>query len=682
MSKKLKDKVVAICDFETETDGTKTQAKTEPWATAFIDIEAPDDPSSVVVHNCIEDWLEYIYEYKGAKIYFHNAKFDGNFILSYLLNHGYQPAIITEKDEKTGKTTRRYATKKEMQNDTLSTLISDKGIWYQITFKHKGHVYEIYDSYKILPFSVSTIGKSFGTAHKKLEIEYIGDMHAHGVITPEQEAYIKNDVLVVKEALQYMFGEGHTKMTIGSNCMGEFKKGYENIHEFNQLFPNLYGDNYRLTDSFGSFSAGDYIRNSYKGGWCYLKPEYANKHIKAHTTWEDKKIAGTTCDVNSLYPSMMHSMSGNRYPVGMPHFWKGEIPKDVINDNSKYYFIRVKTRFYIKDGFLPTIQIKHDPLYPARQWLTSSDYIDKQGNAYKSIEDDIKGGVIEMIPTLTLTMTDWQLLNKHYNLEDTQILDGCWFDTRIGLFDEYINHYAEIKKKSKGAARQLAKLFLNNLYGRFATSIDASYKVPFIGDDGVLHFYTESAQSIKKGAYIPIGAAITSYSRAFTITAAQKNYDTFVYSDTDSIHLLCTPDEVKGAPEDPVEFCHWKYEATWDEAIFVRAKTYIEHVCYEDREPVEPYYNLKCAGMPDRAKANFLSKIEQEPLKDEDPNEYAKKFGVSRPNPDEIAFYKSPKMSLTDYKIGLKVPGSLKPKSIKGGIVLINGEYVMRPNMF
>ena len=47
--------------------------------------------------------------------------------------------------------------------------------------------------------------------------------------------------------------------------------------------------------------------------------------------------------------------------------------------------------------------------------------------------------------------------------------------------------------------------------------------------------------------------------------------------------MLCTPDDVKGAPEDPVKFNHWKYEACWEKGIFVRAKTYIEYVNFEDR---------------------------------------------------------------------------------------------------
>ena len=67
------------------------------------------------------------------------------------------------------------------------------------------------------------------------------------------------------------------------------------------------------------------------------------------------------------------------------------------------------------------------------------------------------------------------------------------------------------------------------------------------------------------------------------------------------------PDELVGVIEDPKEFCCWKFESCWDKGLFVRQKTYIEHVTHENREPIEePYYNVKCAGMPERSKNLFL----------------------------------------------------------------------------
>ena len=52
---------------------------------------------------------------------------------------------------------------------------------------------------------------------------------------------------------------------------------------------------------------------------------------------------------------MMSSESGNKFPYGSPTFWKGDfIPSEAIGEN-KYFFVRVKTRFYIKKDKLPFI---------------------------------------------------------------------------------------------------------------------------------------------------------------------------------------------------------------------------------------------------------------------------------------------------------------------------------------
>ena len=697
--------IIKISDTETVVTGDPKQEETEAWSIATIRADVENIYDEVMVFGDLKYYIQDLYTYKAhVKDYFLNLKFDGSFIIDWLLKNGYKLStrlISTEEAIEAGfnlenldknnmlveKNNVVYAevmatAAKYMENDTFTTLISGKGIWYGIKIKHNGYIYEMVDALKLLPFSLKAIGKGFDTLHKKLEMVYEDTKdHAHYAgckITEEEMKYIKNDVLVLKEALNIMFEEGHEKLTIGSCCLSEFKEKYGKL-KFDDLFPKVYTDDFKINPNFGADTVGDYVRKSYKGGWCYLRPE------KSMVEFNN----GTTCDVNSLYPSMMHSESGNRYPIGDAHFFKGSIPKDVENNDELYYFVRVKTRFYLKERRLPCIQIKPDNdhwlPYPLRTWLETSDYVDDNGIHWKYINDDLHGNKrLEMIPEMTFTKTDWELVQYCYDLEDTEILDGCWFYTRQGIFDEYINKYAEIKMKAKGAKRQIAKLFLNNLYGKFATSTDASYKLPYLGDDDIVKFKTVEVKDIKRGAYIPIGSAITSYARNFTIRAAIANYDTFIYADTDSIHCSCGPDEIIGCPEDPVKFNHWKYEACWDKAIFTRAKTYIEHVTHENREPVDnPYYNVKCAGMPERAKNNFIAKLENHTLTDDmDIKEYEKEIGVHNLTPTEISFHKNANLGMKDFDIGLAVPGSLKPKRVRGGVILFNNLYVMRPSIF
>ena len=198
------------------------------------------------------------------------------------------------------------------------------------------------------------------------------------------------------------------------------------------------------------------------------------------------------------------------------------------------------------------------------------------------------------------------MFRETYNAYDLEVLDYVWFYARPAMFDVYINKYAEMKKTSKGFCRTLAKLFLNNLYGKFAMSDDSSWKEPYLGEDGIVHFKLHEEHE-KKVGYIAVGSAITSYARNFTIRHAMANYDRFCYADTDSIHLQgIEPAEM--VKVDPVEFCCWKNESDFDFAYFERQKTYAEHVVAEDGEPCEPYLNLKASGMTKQAKQAFIDR--------------------------------------------------------------------------
>lgn len=648
-----------VGDFETTV--YKGQVNTEVWASAIVELYTED----VKIFHSIGETFEYLISLNENIIcYYHNLKFDGSFWLSFLLvDLGFKQAFNTFNEEGTQG---EWLKERDMQNNSFKYSISNKGMWYNLIIKVGGHFIELRDSLKLLPFSVEKIGKSFGTKHKKLDMEYTGLRYAGCDITPEEQKYIKNDVLVVKEALEIMFDGGHNALTIGSCCLEEYKKIMSD--DYDVFFPDMYSIPLDK-NIFGEENAGEWLRHSYKGGWCYLVKGKENKIYNN----------GTTADVNSLYPSMMSSESGNRYPVGKPYFWSGNfIPDKALQDNT-YYFVRIKTRFYIKKNMLPFIQIKGSFLYRGTEALETSDYFDPKTEKYSRYYQDFRG-IHDTSVVLTLTMTDFQLMKEHYELVDFEILDGCWFYTQIGLFDGYINKYKKIKMENKGAIRELAKLFLNNLYGKLASSTDSSFKLAFVKEDKSIGFIAVEEHN-KKAGYIPCGSAITSYARNFTIRAAQKNYygvdkKGFIYADTDSIHCDLPPEKITGIEVDDNNFCCWKLESCWDEAIFTRQKTYIEHVTHENLIPVEeiiedgkpkkPYYNIKCAGMPKKCKKLF-----EKSMHDIDMNK------LQDYTQEEVDFLKI-KRTLKDFKIGLKVPGKLMPKRIRGGTLLVDTTYEMR----
>ena len=644
------------CDFETTV--YENQDHTEVWASAIVGLEDIEP----LVHHSISETLDYLNsQQEDAILYYHNLKFDGNFWLSYL---------ITEKGFKQGfdyisPTDVTWKKKKQLSNNEVIYSISSMGQWYTITFKYKGHCYTLKDSVKLLPFKLEEVGKGFKTKHQKLEMDYEGYRYSGCTITADEMEYIKNDVLVLQEALRVMFAEGHDKLTIGACCLSEYKK-IIGEYDWNTFFPKLQ-DIPIDEEQYNAKTADEYIRRSYHGGWCYLV-DGASGNIYHN---------GTTADVNSLYPSMMSSESGNIYPIGKPQFWKGsKIPAKALKNNA-YYFIRIRCRFYLKKDKLPFIQIKGNKMYKSTEMLKTSDVYNKKDGKYYKTYKDKQGQVHDTKVTLTLTMTDYALLKEHYKLEELEILDGCYFYAICGIFDEYIEKYKKEKLENKGAKRTIAKLFLNNLYGKLATSTISSFKYAVEQDDGSLA-YKVVVEENKEPVYIACGSAITSYSRNFTIRSAQANYHGkgkrgFKYADTDSIHCDLKPNEIVGIKVHDKNFCCWKLESCWDTAKFIRQKTYVEHVTHEDLKPVEhPYYNIKCAGMPDSCKELLLYSMGEEYVDNEN------KLKIKDKNKEKYKDFLSRKRTLDDFEIGLKIPSKLVPKAIRGGVILKDTIFTLR----
>ena len=187
----------------------------------------------------------------------------------------------------------------------------------------------------------------------------------------------------------------------------------------------------------------------------------------------------------------------------------------------------------------------------------------------------------------------------------------------------------------------------------------------------------------KRPGYIPCGSAITSYARNFTIRSAQTNYHPgergFIYADTDSIHCDLEPDDIKGIRVHDKDFCCWKLESCWDKAVFARQKTYIEHVTMEDKKPIDnPYNNIKGAGMTNHCK--MLLNLSLEGTADK--SGYTEYGTDKKWTEEELEFLfdgEDKKIrTFSDFTIGLQIPGQLKARTIKGGVVLFNDYFTMR----
>ena len=98
------------CDFETNTHEDNVSV----WAFACCEIGNPDN---FIYGNNINDFIKWCKtKHENYLLYFHNLKFDGEFIFHYLLTNGY--TFIRNKKEKKDK--------------TFTCLISDTGQFYSI----------------------------------------------------------------------------------------------------------------------------------------------------------------------------------------------------------------------------------------------------------------------------------------------------------------------------------------------------------------------------------------------------------------------------------------------------------------------------------------------------------------------------------------------------------------------
>ena len=524
-------------DFETTTDEKDCRV----WAYALCEIGKPDN---FFYGNNIDDFFKILqYKRENYVLYFHNLKFDGEYIFNYLLNNGYE-CIKDKKDRKT---------------KTFTTLISDTGQFYSIEIffevDNKKHINKvtIYDSLKILNFSVDKIAKAFDLPIRKLDLDYTKYREEGHILTDEEIDYIRNDVEIMARALDFMFKERLTKMTIGSDALSYYKEMNKN---FNKYFPIL------------PYEIDMDIRKSYKGGFTYLNDCYKEKETGR----------GLVLDVNSLYPSVM---TGEYLPFGEPMYFVGRYEEDPLY---KLYIQTFTCSFELKEGKIPCIQIKNNLAFVPNEYVKSSD-----------------GDLV----TLTLTNVDLKLFFENYNVKDITYHSGWKFKALKGLFTNYINYWTEkkinAKKEGNNVLYLISKLMLNSLYGKFGLNPNVGSKYPYLNEEGVVK-YGNYPMEIRDSIYIPVASFITSYARNKTIRTSQaikdytiKNYgkDYYIYSDTDSIHLLeMSKEELASFVEiDDYKLGAWKMESTFIRGKYIRQKCYIE--LGEDDK-----LNVVVAGLP------------------------------------------------------------------------------------
>lgn len=566
-----------MCDFETSTEQwLEFDNQARVWAGCIVTIE--EQPKIISLVNNIDDFMKSLFKLGSCDVYFHNLKFDGEYIIYYLFTHGYKYQAGAK------------------QSKTFDCCISDAGLWYSLTITQKAYNRKyvrttIYDSLKKLPLKVSQIAKAFKLPEMKGEIDYNLYRPVGWQITDEEKQYIINDCVIVAKALYMQFNKGLEKMTIGSDALNYFKTDLGGKKAFEYIYPVF------------DISIDNDIRRAYRGGFTMVNEKYRNKMVN-----------GISFDVNSLYPAVMYGKMG-LLPYGRPKTFKGEYKLD---KDYPLYIQKISVQFRLKPNKIPTIQLKHNLSFIPTEYITDSK------------------GIVELL----LCNADYEMFIEHYDIDYIEFLGGYKFKGTNTIFRDYIDYWMEIKANSTGGQRQLAKLMLNSLYGKFATNPKKQGKYPLFKNKEVTLELGE--ETIDKPVYTALGVFITARARAFTISNSQRLYKYWVYSDTDSMYLTgITPEEASKYIEiHPTKLGAWKLEHHIIWGKWLRPKTYIMY-------SREDGLTITCAGMPDNVKESIKDKGRWNAYK------------------------------LFDY--GASFEGKLEPKRVKGGVILYNKPFTIKP---
>lgn len=537
-----------VADFETKGEKFYNEnGYTEVWLYSICD----SNGEIVGRGTNIEGFIKHIKRNDNRLYYFHNLKFDGNFIIDWLLKNGF------EFHEKLTKEDRGF-----------SALIDDMGAYYSITIKfRKNHQVYIYDSYKLIPMSVKDIPKKFGLEEEKEHIDY--DDY---VVNEKTIHYCDYDVIIVAKALRILHDNGINNLTIASSAYKYYTKSISE-DDMKQLFPDL------------GLEFLQEWRGAYRGGRCQVNPWYANKIMKGVNRY----------DYNSMYPSIMR----NRYlPYGHPI---------KIEKKGEYRFELYKMiiEFVLKPNHFPS--------------LLKNGSIAAYNDSYYTNSD---GRIL-----LYISSIDYEILKRNYDIIYEEDLEMYGFPTTKCLFKKYVDYWYKIKNTSTGGMKQLAKLMLNSLYGKFGSNPTRKHKIPSIDESGAIKL-TLSEEEEAKHFYLVMAIAITSYGHLMIDDVIQAvGPERFIYCDTDSAHIIGKlPDDMVSQ----TELGKMKLESTEEKSKYIRQKTYIT--------TENGKINITCAGMPSELKEATI-------------NMYGDKvYDV--------------------LKKGFSCPGKLLPKRVKGGVIL------------
>lgn len=538
-----------VADFETNNSAADCRV----WAWGMSDLKS-EGQDNILIGTTLESFMDKLYEIGATKVYFHNLKFDFDFILYYLRDHGYKFSRIDSYEPKP---------------KTYTLLKSNLGQLYFVKMTTStGQEIKFYDSLKLIAIPLKRIPKFLGIQEglEKLDLDYSYVRPIDHVLTFEEIAYLKRDIELIREAVRFTQDVKMLKMTASACSLNDYimsLQGYsyeDKMKRFRKYFPII------------NLDLDRYLRLSYHGGFTYVNELHKNKII------EDELQC---IDVNSLYPSVLAYKS---LPWGEPIHFKG---KPDMEDNPEYnlYIARVKIMFSLKEGHFPCIKTNEYPEFHGKREYIKFSYFPYE---------------------LTLSSVDIENIYKNYDVTLFEFIDGYRFRSSKLLFKHYIEtnnkqkeYYSSEEHYNEGRRNQY-KLLNNGLYGKFGSAVESQLVEVVEDDSQIIRFSPYMTE--REPVYLPVAIFTTAYARMILhdmIRYIESKGGSFVYCDTDSVHFIGKLEWVEAFLH-PTKMGYWGLEKQPHKAKYLGPKTYVHEYMKND----EVIFDVKAVGMNDEIKKN------------------------------------------------------------------------------
>lgn len=571
-----------VADFETcDTDtvvGIDTQTE-EPikdqrvWLAGFKNLETMES----TYFTSLEDFMEAILgrgENTNTEYAFHNIKFDGSYIVPFLLKGGY---IVSQGRPQPGQ---------------FSILVDNRNNWYtmdiQVTKRRK---VTLWDSLKLFPTALQYLPTIYGTPTQKIQESQDWYQEQRPVAyqpNARDLLYFENDLQVPAETLNKhieMFGL-RFKKTQASQSFYNFEQSFK---AWKWRFPALTNEE----DSD--------IRPAYWGGI---------SHVPADKAGIDHWGVGVY-DINSSYPD---KAANYKLPYGecVEEYGEGKHP-----NMSKFWVAEALVEFELKPNCLPCIP---------RKSISEGEMVEDRNEDIEKWVDS-SGGIVKM----SFSNIDYMTIQESYHFK---VWRWCWsrhwawkVQKEIAKFvnvnnDRKVTYSAMMKvetdreKKIEYATiRNRAKIDNNSFYGKFGEEIIKEGKTPYLetneeGFEEVAWLVDRrEEQSPNKRKYLPVAIAITAWGRHQLVRATNILGEHFLYCDTDSVHYLLEGQyKLDKAAEEGHFFIHPEQLGAWDfEGEYTRGR-YLRAKCYMEEKP-SGEVEATVAGLPaDKNSGQFSKK--------------------------------------------------------------------------